>query len=70
LQELVKTLMVALFASIMLARLATGLSYAARAFVTLAISTTGTISTHISYNAWFGFPIGYILGRIFLDVTP
>ena len=70
LQELVKTLTVALFASIILARLATGVNYATRTFVILAISVTGSISTHISYNAWFGFPIAYTLGRIFLDVTP
>ena len=70
LQELIKTLAVAILASIILARLTTGLNYAARTFVILAISTTGSISTHISYNAWFGFPVAYTLGRIFLDVTP
>ena len=69
-QELFKTLAVAMFAAFLAGRFALNAGYAAKAFLILAISTTGSISTHISYNAWFGFPVAYTLGRIFLDVLP
>ena len=68
-EELLKTLLLATLAAALLAQ-APRLSYAGRAAFVAAIGFIASISTHISYHAWFGFPASYTAARMAMDFGP
>ena len=69
-EELLKTLMVATLAAFLLAQTSNTPRYLSRFGFVAIIGVITSVSTHISYHAWFGFPGNYTVGRIVLDFVP
>lgn len=69
-EELMKTLIVATLAAFLLAQSSNLSSYFSRIVFVATIGAIASVSTHISYHAWFGFPGKYTIGRIALDLIP
>ena len=67
LQEFLKLWVVATIAAFLLAEASTQLSYGARVGFVAAIGAIASLSTNVSYRAWYGFPGDYTAAAIFME---
>lgn len=67
LQEFLKLWVVATIAAFLLAEASAQLGYGARVGFVAAIGAVASLSTNVSYRAWYGFPGDYTAAAIFME---